>query len=211
MEDIVEPLIRLLGEHRLWAALLVFALAFGESIALTYLFVPFSTLMLASGALVLSGRVDPWLLIGSGLLGVVAADTCSYWFGVTIGRRALYRGDPGGARKLVQRAVPLFERWGVASLLIGRFAGPARALIPILAGISSMSAVKFQAVNIAAVAIWLPSMFIPGMLATAAFGATPAVSEAFFTYLLVGLVSFSVTGAVVARLVRRRRQRGAAR
>ncbi|MCW5773979.1 MAG: DedA family protein, partial [Rhodospirillaceae bacterium] len=201
-------LIRLFGENRVLAVLIVFLLAFGESIAVTYLFVPFSTFMLASGALVLTGRVDVWLVSGASVAGIAAADTCSYWFGATIGRRAVYDGDPRGIRKLVQRAVPLFRRWGVLSLLIGRFVGAARSLLPILAGIAAMPHAKFQIVNLASILLWVPALYLPGILATLVLGVDPNMGGKIFAYTLFGLLGFTIVAAVTTSFMRRRRRAG---
>lgn len=209
MDTLVDSLIRLFGENRVLAALIVFLLAFGESIAVTYLFVPFSTFMLASGALVLTGRIDVWLVGAASIAGIAAADTCSYWFGATVGRRAVYGGDPRGIRKLVQRAVPLFQRWGVLSLLIGRFAGVARSLLPILAGIAAMPHAKFQLVNTLSILLWVPSLFLPGILATLVLGVDPNMGGKIFAFTLIGLVTCTILAAVVAYLLRRRRKRTA--
>jgi membrane protein DedA with SNARE-associated domain len=40
-----------------------------------------------------------------------------------------------------------FKRWGAWAIVIGRFLGPLRASVPIVAGITEMPQVRFQIAN----------------------------------------------------------------
>jgi membrane protein DedA with SNARE-associated domain len=53
----------------------------------------------------------------------------------------------------------------VKSVFIGRFFGPLRAVIPLVAGITRMPTGKFQVANVASALIWAPALLIPGAIA----------------------------------------------
>lgn len=54
-----------------------------------------------------------------------------------------------------QRAHNLFNRHGLAALLIGRFLGFVRTLLPTMAGISGLNSSRFQVFNWLSAAIWV--------------------------------------------------------
>ena len=60
--------------------------------------------------------------------------------------------------QLLERGHAFFEKWGFASILIGHFFGPMRAVIAIVAGIVNMPFVPFQIANWLASAAWAFSL-----------------------------------------------------
>jgi membrane protein DedA with SNARE-associated domain len=56
--------------------------------------------------------------------------------------------------QLLERGHAFFEKWGVASILIGHFFGPLRAVIAIVAGIVQMPFWPFQIANWIASTVW---------------------------------------------------------
>jgi len=60
--------------------------------------------------------------------------------------------------------VGFFERWGVIAVFCGRFFGPFRAIVPIAAGLSTMSWLKFQIANLASAVLWATGILAPGFV-----------------------------------------------
>jgi hypothetical protein len=50
--------------------------------------------------------------------------------------------------RLVARGFDFFQRWGVLAVFIGRFFGPLRAVVPLVAGILGMRILPFQLANV---------------------------------------------------------------
>ena len=57
-----------------------------------------------------------------------------------------------------------FEKWGVWAIFIGRFSGPLRASVPLVAGMLAMSQWKFQIANILSAFIWAGALLAPGSM-----------------------------------------------
>ncbi len=87
-------------------------------------------------------------------LGAGTGFLVSYWAGLFLGPRVHdywpFRNNP----QMLQRGHDFFEKWGVASILIGHFFGPLRAVIAIVAGIVRMPALQFHLANWAASFAW---------------------------------------------------------
>ena len=66
------------------------------------------------------------------------------------------------------RAEHYFQRYGVASLLVGRFIGPLRPMLPMTAGMLDMPFGRFLLVSLCAAAGWSMAYLLPGWSAGAA-------------------------------------------
>ncbi len=61
-----------------------------------------------------------------------------------------------------------FQRYGVISLLVGRYIGPLRPMLPLVAGMLDMPAVRFALVSMLAAAGWAVAYMLPGWATGAA-------------------------------------------
>ena len=61
-----------------------------------------------------------------------------------------------------------FQRYGIASLLVGRFIGPLRPMLPMVAGMFDMPLPRFIAVSLLAGAGWSVAYLLPGWATGAA-------------------------------------------
>lgn len=156
--------------HHTLAPVVVFALAFGESLALVSFLVPATVLLLAIGALIEASGLPffpIWLAAAS---GAALGDALSYWFGFYYKDRAKTFWPLSRRPDLVVRAEDFFTRFGVWGVAIGRFFGPVRAVVPLVAGIMAMRQMPFQVANIASAAVWAFAMLAPGALALKLMG-----------------------------------------
>ena len=160
--------------------------AFSESLALIGLVVPGAAILFAAGALIASGALPFWPMCLWAIAGAILGDSVSYW----LGRH--YRGhvrDLWPFRKhpgLLRRGEVFLERHGGKSIFLGRFVGPMRPVIPIVAGMLDMPPSRFYPVNVISAIGWAPAYLLPGM----AFGASLALAGAVSgrLALLVGLL-----------------------
>jgi membrane protein DedA with SNARE-associated domain len=189
--------------HR--AGPVVFALAFAESLAFFSLFVPFTAMIVASGTLIGTGTLDPWLILPWGILGACLGDALSYWIGRYFGRSVPrlwpFRNDPG----LIACGHRYFVRWGVISVFLGRFFGPLRAVVPLVAGMMAMSQGRFQVANVASAIVWMPLLMLPGAVAGNFFKDVPHFGERTFVYVFVAFLAFPLLVGFLAWLRKRRR------
>jgi membrane protein DedA with SNARE-associated domain len=188
-----------------WAGPAVFALAFAESLACFSLFVPFTAMIVAAGTLIGAGTLDPWLILPWGILGACLGDAVSYWIGRYFGRSAPrlwpFRKHPS----LIDCGHRFFLRWGVLSVCLGRFFGPLRAVVPLVAGMMAMPQGRFQIANVASAIVWLPLLMAPGALAGSIFKDVPHFGDRTFVYVFVVFTAFPLMVGLFAWLRKRRR------
>jgi membrane protein DedA with SNARE-associated domain len=63
---------------------------------------------------------------------------------------------------LIQQGRVFFKRWGAWAIVIGRFLGPLRASVPIVAGITEMPRLRFQVANWTSAFLWAAVLLAPG-------------------------------------------------
>lgn len=154
--------------HPHYAGLAVFLIAMAESLAIVGLLIPGVAMMFAAGALVGAGALSFAPICAYAIAGAVVGDGISFWLGWRYRDRVLslwpFTRYPG----MIARGVDYFHRYGGRSVLFGRFVGPIRAVIPLVAGMLAMPARKFVYINVLSAVLWGPAYLLPGM----AFGAS---------------------------------------
>ena len=128
-----------------WTYALVPSLAFLETGAFVGLAVPGETAILVGGAVAERGEVELAPLIGLVWVAAVGGDVVSFLLGRRFGRPLL---DAHGERlriraEHVERVDRIFARHGGKAILVGRFVGILRALMPFVAGASRFPLRRF--------------------------------------------------------------------
>ncbi|HSU06328.1 MAG TPA: DedA family protein [Acetobacteraceae bacterium] len=161
-EHMVSGLTWFVREYELWAAPMCFVLAFIESMAFLSLLLPATVLLLAIGTLIGATGISFWPIWLAAALGAGLGDWLAYWIGrrfdVEIGQVWPLSRSPN----LLPRARAFFTRWGVAGVFLGRFFGPLRATVPLIAGVCGMPRLRFQVANFASALVWSAAMLAPG-------------------------------------------------
>jgi membrane protein DedA with SNARE-associated domain len=142
--------------------LVVFLLGFGEGIAVISLFVPSTALFLAIGSAhsAAGGTFWPIWLCGTG--GAVLGDILSYGLGW------YFKNDVGKVwpiskhPDLLPKGQALIERWGMLSVIGGKFIGGLRPFIPVVAGSLGMPATLFALASIVSSLLWAGTFLAPG-------------------------------------------------
>lgn len=165
----------------------IILVAFVESFALVGIVVP-GVVTLFSLAAVASNLDVPvlWVLLAAAL-GATAGDLGSFYLGYRY-RHRLY-DHPWFQRHSdwLSQGIWFFNRWGWLSVVVGRFVGPIRPVVPLIAGSLSMPARVFVSVNLITVLFWAPAYMLPGYLAGEAsfFLATQSLAMRTLTLLLI--------------------------
>ncbi|WP_454915689.1 DedA family protein [Xanthobacter sediminis] len=164
-QSLIDATTAFVREHETLAPAIVFGLAFGESLALVSVFVPATVLLLAIGALIEASGLHFFPIWLAAVAGASLGDAISYWFGFHYKERAKTFWPLSRRPDLVARAEDFFTRFGFWGVAAGRFFGPARAIVPLIAGILAMRQSHFQIANVASAAVWAFAMLAPGALA----------------------------------------------
>lgn len=168
--------------------------AFIESFALIGVIVP-GVVMLFSLAAVASNLSIPviWVLAAAAL-GATAGDLGSYYLGYRFRHRLYEHRWFKRHEDWLSHGIWFFQRWGWISVVVGRFIGPIRPVVPLIAGSLSMPARIFVSVNLITVMFWAPAYMLPGYLTGEAsyFLATQSLAMRALTLLLVSALAILI-------------------
>jgi membrane protein DedA with SNARE-associated domain len=154
LQAYIDPVITFARDNAVWAPPIVFALAFAESLAFISLLIPAWGALVALGALVGSSGLNFWPVWIAGSLGAAFGDWLSYWIGLKLEYRVQHIWPLSRHPDLIPRGEAFMRTWGVAGIFIGRFFGPLRAAVPLIAGIFEMPFWRFQIANFASAFVW---------------------------------------------------------
>jgi membrane protein DedA with SNARE-associated domain len=149
-----DQIVALVRAHEGWAAPIVFALAFGESLAFISLLIPAWGALVAIGYLIGPSGISFWPVCIAGGLGAAMGDWLSYWVGVKLGPPVAHVWPLSRHPELLPRGERFMKRWGMPGIFIGRFFGPLRAAVPLVAGILAMPYWRFQFANFTSAFVW---------------------------------------------------------
>lgn len=187
-------------QHPHLAGAIVFLVASVESLAGVGLLFPGTLVMFGAGALVGKGALELWPTLAWAAAGAVVGDGFSYWLGHRYRDRLRkwwpFSRHPG----LLQRGEAFFHRYGGKSVLFGRFVGPVRPVVPVVAGMLGMSPLRFYLANVLSALAWAPAHILPGVVFGAAFSLAAAVSMrlALLLAVLVALLWLVAAGTRIA-------------
>jgi membrane protein DedA with SNARE-associated domain len=140
--------------HEVWASPIVFCLAFGESLAFISLLVPAWAALVAIGTIIMAGGLNFWPIWIAGSLGAALGDWLSYWIGQKVGGPIQHVWPLSRHPQLIPRGEVFIKRWGMLGIFLGRFTGPLRASVPLIAGIFHMPFWRFQLANFSSAFVW---------------------------------------------------------
>jgi membrane protein DedA with SNARE-associated domain len=154
IEGYAQQLVEFVRVHEAWAAPVVFALAFGESLAFISLVIPAWAALVGIGALIGSSQLNFWPIWVAGAIGAALGDWLSYWVGIKLGSAVAHVWPLSRHPELLPKGEAFVTRWGVLAIFIGRFFGPLRASVPLVAGIFRMHCWQFQIANFTSAFVW---------------------------------------------------------
>lgn len=165
--------------------MIIMLVAFLESLALVGLLLPGTVMMATIGALIGGGKVDFYLAWGAAMVGCLLGDWSSYFIGRAF-KGPLHRWSFLKKNKaLLDKTEHALYQHSMATILIGRFVGPTRPLVPMVAGMLDLSPYKFALPNIIGCLAWPPVYFLPGILAGVAIDIPSSANSGLFKWLLL--------------------------
>ena len=102
--------------------------------------------------------------------GAEHGDALSFWVGHHFKDRVRHFWPLSRHPKMVERGEAFFHRFGAWSVFLGRFFGPLRAIVPLIAGTFGMKNWLFQTANIASALLWAFVLLAPGAAAVKTLG-----------------------------------------
>lgn len=163
-EDTLAPLIEWIQLYPTWAGVIVCIISFAESLVGIGFFVPGVLLMTAIGALVGHGALPLIETLSWAVLGAILGDGVSFWLGYRYKEGLRERWPFSRYPHWLARGQVFFQKHGGTSIILGRFIGPIRPIIPVIAGMMDMSPLKFYLFNAISALVWAPLYSLPGYL-----------------------------------------------
>ena len=175
------------GEHQQWIMLAIALLAFFESLALVGIIIPGVALLFAIAVAAGSASVNIWGVLIAGFLGAILGDGLSFLLGRYSHEKIIQLPPFNKHPEWITRGEAFFQKYGIASIVIGRFIGPIRPVMPLVAGMLEMPAIRFYSINILSAFAWSPFYLLPGYFIGAAAESQQLVQQQHF-FLLAGLL-----------------------
>ena len=164
MGDWLQPLLDWVAQNPHWAGAAVFLVSFSESMAIVGLLIPGVAMMFVAGALIAADALDFWPIFAWAVAGAVAGDGLSFWLGRHFQDRMRRVWPFTRHPEMLAQGEAFFRRYGGKSVAFGRFFGPVRAVIPLVAGMMGMSGTRFFTANILSALAWAPAYLLPGIV-----------------------------------------------
>src|SRR5574339_1009192 len=133
--------------------------------------------------------IDPWAVSAAAVAGAILGDGISYRLGRRYQQQICAMWPIRDHPDLMMRGQAYCAAHGGKSVFLGRFFGPLRAIVPIIAGMSKMPAGRFFAMNVLSAFVWAAAHLVPGALFGASLQLAGAVSAR-----LVAMVGLIVAG-----------------
>ena len=198
MDSHLQSLIAYFTAHPHIALGAVFAASLFEALAVIGTVIPGSSIVFVGGVLIGLGALDPWLTAGMAVAGAIFGDGISYWLGRHYHDQIRGMWPMKSYPRLFDRGQAYFEKNGGKSVFLGRFLGPVRAIVPVVAGMSNMPPTRFYAMNVLSAFAWSAAHLLPGVL----FGASLQIAGAVSSRLVILLVVIVVLLWAIGKLVR---------
>ena len=156
--------------HAHLAPYIAFLLAFGESIAVLSLVFPATFILIGLGPIIEAGGAAFLPVWAGAASGAALGDALSYWIGHYFKDSARSIWPLRNYPEMLARGERFFHSYGSWSVFLGRFFGPLRAVVPLVAGMFAMPHFIFQMANIASAMVWAFILLAPGAAAVKAMG-----------------------------------------
>lgn len=189
MSDLISHILQWINTHPELAGLTTFGISTLESVAIIGTIIPGTVMMTAIGTLAGAGVIPLWQTIMWAILGAIVGDGISYWLGRHFNERLPQLWPFKRYPSILENGEYFFKKHGAKSVFIGRFVGPVRALVPLVAGMLGMRPLKFYIANILSAIGWAPIYMLPGiLLGAASLELPPDVAIHVILGLLAGLL-----------------------
>ena len=145
--------------------------------------------MTAMGALIGSSVLPAGSTIAWAILGAFCGDFLSYWFGYHFNERLRKMWPFSKHPKWLASGEAFFEKHGGKSIILGRFIGPMRSAVPMVAGLLKFSLPRFVLAAMPSAVGWAIMYMTPGILIGALSMELPAgLATKFIIYALIAII-----------------------
>ncbi len=204
----VEQMIAFVSAHAWLAYLTIFLAALLEAVPVFGSLVPGATIILALGTLIAGDELQLFPAVACAFGGAWLGDGTSFLIGHKQKRAILTTWPLSRYPGIVEQSETFFHRYGALAVVLARFIGPVRAIVPVTAGALDMAPAKFLPISAAAALAWAFGHLLPGALAGTVLeqlGGWPGVRAEIKHYWIPLVLLGGLIAGAVMWVIRRRR------
>src|SRR4051794_24661275 len=176
MEQFIEDLANGLGS---WAYLLVGFIALTETAAFIGFIAPGEFTIIFAGVLAGEGTLSVELLIGIVWASAVAGDSIGFMIGRRFGRSFAVRFGRHVrlTEERLKKVEDYFDRHGGKTIIVGRWVGLVRPLMPFTAGTSGMPYRRFLPYDVLSAGVWSATFCLLGYIFWRSFSQITSIAS----------------------------------
>ncbi|HOW81273.1 MAG TPA: DedA family protein [Spirochaetota bacterium] len=194
----------IIRDYGTWTYLILFVIIFCETGLVVTPFLPGDSLLFAIGAFAALGSINfGWIFVVLAA-AAIGGDTVNYWIGHKIGPRVFNERVRFLKKEYLDRTHEFYEKYGGKTIIIARFVPIIRTFAPFVAGVGSMTYLKFISYNVIGGLLWI-TLFLSGGYF---FGNIPFVKKN-FSMIIIAIIVISVMPGVVEFFRQRKKLREA--
>jgi len=184
-------------DYRTWTYLILFTIIFMETGLVVTPFLPGDSLLFAAGMVcAMAGHpLNVIILIPLLIFAAFSGDNTNYIVGKLLGQKVYEKNYRLIRREYLDKTHAFYERHGGKTLIIARFMPIIRTFAPFVAGVGTMSYVRFISFSIVGNVLWVVSFSLAGYF----FGNIPVVKNN-FTLVILGIIFLSLLPMIIAFL-----------
>lgn len=183
-----------------WLSAAIAGTALLESLAIAGLVVPGVAMLFVIAAAAGHHEFSLWVIMGWACLGAILGDGISFWIGRYFKSGITTLWPFSRYPNTLRQGEDFFRRHGGKSVVLGRFVGPVRPIVPMIAGALDMPARRFLLFNVLSALGWAPLYIIPGYLVGASMTVDPDLPRHFYPVLLISLFCLAAGLALFFRV-----------
>jgi membrane-associated protein len=198
-----QHLVDIVSNYKTWTYLILFIIIFAETGFVVTPFLPGDSLLFAAGAIIAKPESNLSIVLTCLLLIVAAilGDLVNYHIGKYIGPKAFSGRYRLLKKEYLEKTQQFYNKHGGKTIIYARFIPIIRTFAPFVAGIGTMSYLRFAAYNVVGGIAWVVSFLLLGYF----FGGLPVVKDN-FTYVIFGIIIVSVLPPLF-EVIRERRKK----
>ena len=116
--------------------------------------IAFVIVLLSLGGVIGATHIGLFPAVAGAVLGSILGDWISWWIGFHYHHKIVHFALFRRFEEHIEKGLHFFHRWGTWAIFIGRFMGPFRATVPLVAGMSELEFWPFMIANAASAVIW---------------------------------------------------------
>ena len=189
-----QHLVEIVSSSKTWTYLILFLIIFAETGLVVTPFLPGDSLLFAAGAIIAKpdSGLNIVLMCVLLIIAAILGDLVNYHVGKFIGPKAFSGRYKFLKKEYLEKTQEFYNKHGGKTIIYARFIPIIRTFAPFVAGIGTMSYLRFATYNVVGGITWVVSFLMLGFF----FGGLPVVKDN-FTYVIFGIILVSVLPPVI--------------